>query len=255
MSSFFVAILSPSKLMNETFQEFNGESTLPSFTKETETLCAELKKVSVEEWKHKMKITDELALNTQSRFQKWNKKDLSKGIPAAMLFSGEAFKSLDAKTFSKSNWKQALSALRILSGFYGILKPTDTVLPYRLMVGTPYKTKNGQTLYSYWSEVVTKNLEKEIAPKGYLLNLASEEYFKIIDTKNFDRKILHFKFFQSKGNELKSVPTFSKQARGSMARFVIESSAKSIETLKQFKVEGYSFNEKLSDENTLVFVR
>lgn len=255
MSSFFVAILSPSKLMNETFQEFKGEATLPSFMKETESLCAELKKVSVEEWKHKMKITDELALNTQARFQKWNKKDLSKGIPAALLFSGEAFKSLDAKTFSKSNWKTAQQSLRILSGFYGILKPTDNVLPYRLMVGTPYKTAAGKTLYTYWSEIVTKNLENEIAPNGFLLNLSSDEYFKIIDTKKFNRKILHFKFFQMKGKEMKSIPTFSKQARGSMARFVIESNAKSMETLKQFKEEGYSFNEKLSDENTLVFVR
>lgn len=255
MSSFFVAILSPSKLMNESFQEFKGETTLPSFIKETESLCAELKMVSVEEWKQKMKITEELAVNTQVRFQNWNKKDLSKGIPAAMLFSGEAFKSLDAKSFSKVNWKQAQNSLRILSGFYGVLKPTDTVLPYRLMVGTPYKTKSGKTLYSYWSESVSKNIENEIAPKGYLLNLASDEYFKLIDLKNFNRKILHFKFFQSKGKELKSIPTFSKQARGSMARFVIESNAKSIETLKQFKEEGYSFNEKLSDENTFVFVR
>ena len=255
MSSFFVAILSPSKLMNETFQEFKGEATLPSFTKETETLCAELKKVSADEWKQKMKITDELALNTQARFQKWNKKDLSKGIPAALLFSGEAFKSLDAKSFSKSNWKTAEQSLRILSGFYGVLKPTDTALPYRLMVGTPYKTAAGKTLYSYWSEAVTKYLENEITPKGYLLNLSSDEYFKIIDTKNFNRKILHFKFFQLKGKEMKSIPTFSKQARGSMARFVIESNANSVETLKQFNKEGYSFNEKLSDENTLVFVR
>jgi cytoplasmic iron level regulating protein YaaA (DUF328/UPF0246 family) len=255
MSSFFVAILSPSKLMNETFQEFTGETTLPSFIKETEALCSELKTVSIEDWKHKMKITDELALNTQSRFQKWNKKDLSKGIPAAMLFSGEAFKSLDAKSFSTRNWKQAISVLRILSGFYGVLRPTDAVLPYRLMVGTPYKTKKGKTLYSYWSEMVTKNLEKEIAPNGYLLNLASDEYFKIIDTKNFKRKILHFKFFQMKGKEMKSIPTFSKQARGSMARFVVESNAKSIDALKKFEAEGYSINEKLSDENTLVFVR
>ncbi len=255
MSSFFLAILSPSKLMNESFQEFKGEATLPSFIKETESLCAELKKVSVEEWKQKMKITEELAVNTQVRFQNWNKKDLSKGIPAAMLFSGEAFKSLDAKSFSKVNWKQAQNSLRILSGFYGVLKPTDTVLPYRLMVGTPYKTKSGKTLYSYWSESVSKNIENEIPPKGYLLNLASDEYFKLIDLKNFNRKILHFKFFQSKGKELKSIPTFSKQARGSLARFVIESNAKSIETLKQFKEEGYSFNEKLSDENTFVFVR
>ena len=255
MSSFFVAILSPSKLMNETFQEFKGEATLPSFVKETESLCAELKKVSAEEWKHKMKITDELAMNTLSRFQKWNKKDLSKGIPAALLFSGEAFKSLDAKTLSKANWKTAQQSIRILSGFYGLLKPTDTVLPYRLMVGTPYKTAAGKTLYSYWSEAVTKNLESEIVPNGFLLNLASDEYFKIIDTKKFNRKILHFKFFQLKGKEMKSIPTFSKQARGSVARFVVESNAKTIETLKQFNEEGYSFNEKLSDENTLVFVR
>jgi len=255
MSSFFLAILSPSKLMNETVQEFKGVATNPQFIAETEALCSELKKVTVAEWKQKMKITEELALNTQQRFQKWNKKDLSKGIPAAMLFSGEAFKSLDAKSFSKSNWKQAQSSLRILSGFYGVLKPTDAVLPYRLMVGTPYKTKSGKTLYSYWSENVSKNLENEIAPKGYLLNLASDEYFKLIDTENFNRRILHFKFLQSKGNEMKSIPTFSKQARGSMARFVIESNAKSIADLQKFKEEGYSFNEKLSDENTLVFVR
>ena len=255
MSSFFVAILSPSKLMNESFQGFNGEATSSQFIAETDALCTELKKVSANDWKLKMKITEELAANTRDRFQKWNKKELSKGIPAAMLFSGEAFKSLDAKSFSESNWKQAQSSLRILSGFYGVLKPTDTVLPYRLMVGTPYKTKSGKTLYSYWSDAVTKNLESEISPKGYLLNLSSDEYFKLIDTKSFDRKILHFKFFQTKGNELKSIPTFSKQARGSMARFVIESKAKSIVELQKFKEEGYSYNEKLSNENTIVFVR
>ncbi len=255
MSSFFVAILSPSKLMNETFQTFKGEATMPSFIKETDALCAELKKVSVEDWKKKMNITEELALNTHVRFQKWNKKDLAKGIPAALLFSGEAFKSLDAISFSQANWKQAEQSLRILSGFYGLLKPTDAVLPYRLMVGTPYKTSAGKSLYSYWSELVTKNIENEIDSKGYLLNLSSDEYFKLIDTKSFSRKILHFKFFQSKGKELKSIPTFSKQARGSMARFVIQSNAKSLEMLKQFKEEGYSFNEKLSVENTLVFVR
>lgn len=255
MPSFLLAILSPSKLMNETFQEFKGEASLPLFTKETEMLCAELKKVSVDEWKQKMKITDEIAMNTQSRFQKWNKKDLSKGIPAALLFSGEAFKSLDAKSFSKSNWRTAEQSLRILSGFYGVLKPTNTVLPYRLMVGTPYKTAAGKTLYSYWSEVVTKYIENEIAPKGYLLNLSSDEYFKLIDLKNFNREILHFKFFQTKGKELKSIPTFSKQARGSMARFVIESNAKSVESLKMFSEDGYSFNEKLSNGKTLVFVR
>lgn len=255
MSSFFLAILSPSKLMNESFQRFNGEVTSPQFIAETEALCSELKKVTEAEWKQKMKINEELALNTHLRFQKWNKKDLSKGIPSAMLFSGEAFKSLDAKSFTKSNWKQAQSSLRILSGFYGVLKPLDAVLPYRLMVGTPYKTKSGKSLYSYWSEVVTKNIESEISPKGYLLNLASDEYFKLIDSKNFNRKILHFKFFQSKGEEIKTIPTFSKQARGSMARFVIETNAKSITDLKKFKEEGYSFNQKLSDENTLVFVR
>jgi cytoplasmic iron level regulating protein YaaA (DUF328/UPF0246 family) len=255
MSSFFLAILSPSKLMNETVQEFTGVATTPQFIAETETLCSELKKVAAAEWKQKMKITDELALNTQMRFQKWNKKELSKGIPAAMLFSGEAFKSLDAISFSKTSWKQAQSSLRILSGFYGVLKPTDVVLPYRLMVGTSYKTQKGKTLYSYWSEAVSKYLENEIAPKGYLLNLASDEYFKLIDTKNFNREILYFKFFQAKGKELKSIPTFSKQARGSMARFVIETSPKSVIDLQKFNAEGYSFNEKLSNENTLVFVR
>ena len=255
MSAFFVAILSPSKLMNEHSPEFIGEATLPQFIPQIEKLCAELKTVGVDEWKSKMKITEDLASNTRDRFHNWNKKELSKGIPAAMLFSGEAFKSLDAKSFSKLNWKQAQSTLRILSGFYGLLKPTDTVLPYRLMVGTPYKTKTGKTLYSYWSETVTKQIETEIAPKGFLLNLASDEYFKLIDTKNFNREIIQFKFFQRKGKELKNVPTFSKQARGSMARFIIETQPKSVMDLQKFDRDNYSFNANLSNERTLVIVR
>jgi cytoplasmic iron level regulating protein YaaA (DUF328/UPF0246 family) len=255
MSSNFLAILSPSKLMNETVQGFSGEATAPVFISETEKLCAELKKVSVAEWQQKMKITEELALHTQQRFSKWNKKELSKGIPAALLFSGEAYKSLDAKSFSKADWKQAQHGLRILSGFYGVLNPTDTVLPYRLMVGTPYKTKTGKSLYAYWSEIITKHLESEISPNGYLLNLASDEYFKLIDQKNFNRKIIHFKFLQQKGKELKSIPTFSKQARGSMARFVIESKPKSVNDLMKFNSENYSFNAALSSEDLMVFVR
>jgi len=255
MSAFFVAILSPSKLMNEHSPEFIGEATLPKFIPQIEKLCAELKTVGVDEWKSKMKITEDLASNTRDRFHNWNKKELSKGIPAAMLFSGEAFKSLDAKSFSKLNWRQAQSTLRILSGFYGLLKPTDTVLPYRLMVGTPYKTKTGKTLYSYWSETVTKQIETEIAPKGFLLNLASDEYFKLIDTKNFNREIIQFKFFQRKGKDLKNVPTFSKQARGSMARFIIETQPKSVIDLQKFNRDNYSFNANLSNERTLVFVR
>jgi len=255
MSSFFVTILSPSKLMNERSPEFKGDATLPQFIPQTEKLCAELKTVSIGDWKSKMKITEELASNTRERFQKWNKEDLLKGIPAAMLFSGEAFKSLDAKSFSKLNWKQAQSTLLILSGFYGLLKSTDTVLPYRLMVGTPYKTKAGKTLYSYWSETVTKQLETEIDPKGFLLNLASDEYFKLIDIKNFNREIIHFKFLQLKGKELKNVPTFSKQARGSMARFVIETQPKSVKDLQKFNRESYAFNASMSNERTLVFVR
>ena len=255
MSSFFVAILSPSKLMNDTIEGFNGSATAPLFVAETETLCAELEKVSSEEWQQKMKITEELARNTQQRFSKWNKKDLSKGIPAALLFSGEAYKSLDAKSFSKLNWKQAQQSLRILSGFYGILKPTDVVLPYRLMVGTPYKTKAGHTLYKYWSSLVTSQLECEIDKNGYLLNLASDEYFKLVDQKNFSRKIIHFKFLQKSGGDWKSIPTFSKQARGAMARFVIQSNPKSIEDLQAFNLEDYKFSKSQSTDDTLVFRR
>lgn len=255
MASFFVAILSPSKLMNETVERFNGSATSFEFVSETEALCSELKKVSGEEWQQKMKITEELARNTQQRFSIWNKKDLSKGIPAALLFSGEAYKSLDAKSFSKLNWKQAQQSLRILSGFYGILKPTDTVLPYRLMVGTPYKTKAGHTLYKYWSSLVTSQLEAEIEKNGYLLNLASDEYFKLVDQKNFSRKIIHFKFLQKKGKELKSVPTFSKQARGAMARYIIQATPKSIEDLQAFNLEDYKYSSEHSTVDTLAFVR
>ena len=255
MSAHFLVILSPSKLMNETDQEFLGEKSLPMFLNETEKLCKELKTVPASEWVKKMAISEEIARNTCERFTSWNKKNISQGIPAALLFSGEAFKSLQASSLSKKEWSQAQKSLRILSGFYGVLKATDTALPYRLMVGTPYKTKDGISLYKYWSSLVTRNLESEIEKNGYLLNLASDEYFKLIDLKNFHRKVIHFKFLQKKGKDMKSIPTFSKQARGSMARFVIQTNPKSIKDLQKFNLEHYKYHEALSSEDTLVFVR
>ncbi len=241
--------------MNENVEEMPLTSTSPCFLSETEKLCSELKLVTADEWEKKMKITNALAVNTQRHFLNWSKKKVLNGLPAALLFSGEAFKSFDAKTFTDTNWNEAQRVLRILSGFYGVLKPTDTVLPYRLMVGTPFKTKGGLTLYKYWSSLITESLKREIQEDGYLLNLASDEYFKLVDEKLLNRKIIHFKFLQQKGRELKNIATFSKQARGSMARFIVQSHPKCLEDLKLFNLDGYKFVSELSSADTLVFKR
>jgi cytoplasmic iron level regulating protein YaaA (DUF328/UPF0246 family) len=257
MAEKLALILSPSKLMNDAIPAVQANGELPEFLKQSESLVKELRTVSVSTWKQKMKITDELAQLTVDRFNQWSPTQIKKkGTPAAATFSGEAFKALQAASWNAKQWKEANDKLVVLSAVYGALKASDLMLPYRLMVGTPYKTQEGISLYQYWSKTVTDYFNARLGKNGVLLNLASDEYSKMIDRKSFQARWVDFKFLQKQSDgSLKNIATFSKQARGSVAKYVIENNIQSAEQAQQFNAEGYSFAKKLSSENEWVFVR
>jgi len=257
MATKVALILSPSKLMNEVVPELATTTDIPQFLKQSEALIQELRTVSVSQWKQKMKITTELAELTHQRFAHWKIPTLKKqGTPAAATFSGEAFKALNAASWSEKQWRVASEKLVVLSAVYGALRANDKMLPYRLMVGTPYKTSQGISLYQYWSNTITTYFNARLGKKGVLLNLASDEYSKMIDRKSLEARWIDFKFLQQQSNgSLKNIATFSKQARGTVAKYIIENNVSEIKDMQAFAEEGYAFRKDLSTENEWVFVR
>lgn len=192
------------------------------------------------------------------RYQNWEApKELSDDSkPALTVFTGEVFKGIDATTFSQKDFKNAQKQLRILSGLYGVLRPLDLMYPYRLEMGTKWnvtpKTKN---LYQYWGTKMADYLNAEMEEDEVLVNLASNEYFKSVDTKVLKAKVITPVFKELKGDKYKVIMMYAKHARGAMARDIIQSQYKDVNDLKGYNVDGYSYNEGLSTEDEWVFVR
>ena len=147
------------------------------------------------------------------------------------------------------------STVRIISGLYGLLKPTDLIQPYRLEMGTKFPVGKNKNLYEFWKKSLTKALNDELEEGELFLNLASNEYFKAIDTKLLKVPVVNCSFKDFKNGEYKIISFFAKEARGLMTRYIIDTNAKTIDDLKGFNYESYSFSESMSTETELVFIR
>ncbi|NNK39782.1 MAG: peroxide stress protein YaaA, partial [Winogradskyella sp.] len=142
-----------------------------------------------------------------------------------------------------------------LSGLYGILKPLDLILPYRLEMGTKMTVGKSKNLYQFWKKKVTTALNDELENNELFLNLASNEYFKAIDTKLLKVPVINVDFKEFKNGNYKTIGFFAKYARGLMARYIIDKQASSLDDIKGFNYEEYRFTEELSTDQNLVFTR
>ena len=147
------------------------------------------------------------------------------------------------------------NTVRIISGLYGLLKPMDLIKAYRLEMGTKFPVGKHKNLYEFWRQKVTESLNDEMQENELLVNLASQEYFKAIDTKVLKADVVHIDFKEFKNGQYKTIAIFSKFARGLMTRYIIQNDLESIEDLKTFSSERYAFDATLSSENKLVFTR
>mgnify|MGYP005724597001 FL=1 len=145
--------------------------------------------------------------------------------------------------------------LRILSGLYGLLKPLDLIQPYRLEMGTKLKIGETENLYKFWGDTIAIALNEELQENELLINLASSEYFKVINQKILKTVMITPVFKDFKNGQYKTVMTFAKRARGLMVRYIIENNLTSIEELKGFNLENYRFSNELSFGNELMFTR
>ena len=246
-----LAILSPAKTLDYETPLKTKLNSQPIYGRESNQLIKTLRTFEPFEVASLMKISDKLADLNHKRYVEWrNKPAESKTRPAALAFKGDVYQGLEAESFNDNDLKFAQRHLRILSGLYGLLRPLDVIQPYRLEMGTKLKTSKGQNLYDYWGTKLTNGLNEALkeSKEGTLVNLASNEYFGAVQPKLLEGSLLNIGFKEKRNGQLKFVSFSAKKARGLMAKFIIKERVKNPDDLKNFDLEDYKFNKKLSSE-------
>lgn len=205
-----------------------------------------------------MKLSDSLAQLTHARFQQFSPPfTQANAKPAILAFRGDVYQGLDADSLDAGARDHAQKHLRILSGLYGLLRPFDLMQPYRLEMGTRFRTDHAADLYGFWGDKIAKALNADMKEVGAscLINLASREYVKAVDKKALVAPMITLDFREMRDGEARMIGFFAKKARGVMARFIAENRLTKPADLKEFSVDGYEFAPALSDERVWTFLR
>ena len=251
-----MAILSPAKSME---MEYPTDGIMTSKTRlqaQTKELAGLLQAHSARKLQSLMSISEKLADLNADRWQKFNKRSNPKG-PAAICFRGDVYQGLEAWTLDRKALAWAQDHLRIISGLFGLLRPLDSIQPYRLEMNTPLKTKLGKDLYCFWGNSITKTLGKDIREQGIdtLLNLASDEYSRALDMNALNVRIIQARFLQIDKGKAKFISFYAKQARGLMARWMAIHKPKRTSNLMAFNLDGYRLDPDESGDDLLIFTR
>lgn len=226
------------------------------FLDQSEKLSKVLQKKSPKNLGELMSISPALSDLNWQRNQDWSLPFSKENARQAIYtFKGDVYIGLDAYSIPEEKLDQLNDKLRILSGLYGILKPFDLMQAYRLEMGTKLKVGTKDNLYQFWDGQVTEYLNDEMQEDEPLINLASNEYYKVIKPKLLNSSVITPQFKDYKDGKLKIISFFAKKARGMMVRYIIDNDINDVESLKGFNTAGYGFSEELSSEKELVFVR
>ena len=253
-----ITVVSPAKKLSSNCKAITNDFKKPKFLSESQELINQLKALSPVELAGLMGISEKLALLNWERIQNWNPNFSSNSTQEAVFsFKGDTYVGLDAKTLNKNEIKFAQDHLRILSGLYGLLKPLDLMMPYRLEMGTKFQNAKGKDLYSFWGEKLSLALSSELKNHNekVIINCASVEYFKSVKNSGLDAKIITPIFKEIKLGKPKIISFFAKKARGMMARFIIQNKINHEDELKYFNSDGYQYNQELSTSSEPVFTR
>lgn len=251
-----LVVLSPAKSLDYESPLSVSTSTQPQFVEQAAALVDILRPMSPAELGELMSISDKLGVLNATRYVQWSPQFTKANSRQAMLaFNGDVYDGLDAKTLDAEALKFAQKHVRILSGLYGVLRPLDLMQPYRLEMGTKLKNPTGKDLYAYWKKTVAPALNKDLAAKDVLVNLASDEYFKSVDLQVLKAQVIQPVFQDYKNGQYKVISFFAKKARGLMARYIIDHRITDAANLKKFNVGGYVFDAKVSTDSTWIFRR
>ena len=249
-------LLSPAKSLDFKSQLPTEKNSDLCFQKEAEYLNSILKRKSPEDLSQLMGVSSKIADLNYERNNDWSLPFTKKNARQAVYaFSGDVYRGLDAYSVEDYKIDFMQNSVRIISGLYGLIKPLDLIQPYRLEMGTKLSFDNNKNLYEYWREKITNQLNLELSKDEPVLNLASNEYFKAVDTKVLKSDVYSANFKEFKDGNYKTIAIFSKKARGMMTRYIIENNITDISSLKSFNYDGYDYHENLSSDKELIFSR
>jgi cytoplasmic iron level regulating protein YaaA (DUF328/UPF0246 family) len=252
-----IILLSPAKTLDFSEKVVEDYST-PRFLKESKRLVNTLKKKSAGDLQQLMGVSEKIANLNVERYKKFTMPftpDNSK--PSILAFKGDVYIGLEANEFDQDDLSFAQEHIRILSGLYGVLKPLDLMQPYRLEMGTSLETGKNKNLYEFWGNKLTKTLNEDLQDTEgeVFLNLASNEYFKAVDTKKLKGRLLNIDFKENRDGKLKFISFNAKKARGRMAHLAVKERIQDPEQLKELVVDDYIYSPEHSDENNWMFIK
>jgi len=251
-------IISPAKTLDYESPLTTQSYSIPDYLENSAELVEIMKKKSMQDLVNMMQVSQKIAELNVERFKSWKLPFSPVNSRQALLaFKGDVYTGLDTSTLSEVDFDYSQNHLRILSGLYGLLRPLDLIQPYRLEMGLKLNSKRTKTLYQFWGDKITdglKNLLKEQV-EPVLVNLASNEYFKSVNSNNLKCRLITPEFRDFKNGKYKIIQFYAKKARGLMVRYAIDHSIIKPEDLKKFDYDGYAFNSELSHSDNWVFSR
>lgn len=243
-------VITPAKRMKDDIAYLDSENS-PVFLKDTEIILEHLKKLSLQEIKQLLKCSDKIA---NEAYQNYHRIDLNKNtIPALLSYDGIEYDHIAAHIFTNEDYEYAKEHIRILSGFYGVLKPFDGVVPYRLELNNKLSFERYKNLYEFWNNKIYLELIKD---DQEILDLGAKQYTRILK-KYLDDNISYVKchFMEKEDDNYKEIGVYVKQARGEMVNYLVKNRVTDFWQVKKFKGLGYHFCLEKSDYQNYVFIR
>ena len=250
--------LSPSKGQDFEHASPTQTYTIPQQLKLSGQLVQQLKTLPVQEIKKLMSISDNLAQLNYERYKDFNTPFNPQNAKQALFaFKGDVYSGISTASMNQTDFEYAQDHLRILSGLYGCLRPLDLIQAYRLEMKTKLKTRKSENLYKFWGVTITEILNKDLSKhkEKILVNLASNEYWKSVNPKMIDSKIINIAFKENKDGKSRIIAIYAKKARGMMTDFIIRNRIETTKSLKEFDYAGYKYDESVSKNDLFVFSR
>lgn len=253
-----LALISPAKTLDYESALPTDSHTLPRLLAHSQELIDVSRTLSASEIANLMSVSEKIANLNVERFRDWQADfDFSNARQALFAFKGDVYTGLDAYSLKDQDIDYAQQHLRMLSGLYGLLRPLDLMMPYRLEMGTKLKNPRGSNLYEFWGTIITDLINEDLAAakSELLVNIASDEYYKSVKESKIQAEIIKPVFLDQKNGKYKVISFYAKKARGLMARYIIENKIERAEDLKGFNSDGYYFDADSSLKGGLVFKR
>jgi len=253
-----LTVISPAKTLDYDSPPTTRKKSRAQFLDRSATLVEQARKLSPEDIRDLMGVSEKIADLNHQRFMNWGEPfNFSNAKQALLAFKGDVYIGLDANTLDEDQLAYAQQHLRILSGLYGVLRPLDMMQPYRLEMGLKFNNPGGTDLYAFWGSELTSSINRQMKKikSRVLLNLASNEYFKALQPAEMNAEVITPVFKDEKNGKYRVMSFYAKQARGQMARYVIEKQLSDPAQLKKYRCGGYRYSSAESTADRMVFLR